>query len=59
MRRHFGFVEGGVMDLSLFETVFIECRFRLRSAFDSFSVASEAFSETGRLIPGRGVDRRL
>lgn len=47
------------MDLILFETVFVGCRFRLRSAFDSFSVASEAFSETGRLIPGQGGDRRL
>lgn len=35
-------MEGGIMN---WNPNFVECRFRLRSAFDSFSIASEAFSE--------------
>lgn len=47
-----------VMDFGSLEIFVIECRFRLRSAFDSYSVASEAFSEKRRLIP-IGVERRV
>ncbi|KAK9926384.1 hypothetical protein M0R45_023617 [Rubus argutus] len=40
------------MELCSRDTWFIGCRFRLRSAFDSYSVACEAFSERRfRLIP--------
>ncbi|KAL6004432.1 hypothetical protein ACLOJK_004985 [Asimina triloba] len=47
-------MEGGEMDLALGSAT-AECRFRLRSAFDRYSIASEAFSERGRLIPVRGA----
>lgn len=52
-------MEGEVMDLGLLEIFVFGCRFRLRSAFDSFSVASEAFSETCHLIPMEGVSQLL
>lgn len=35
-------MESGIMN---WNPNFVECRFRLRSAFDPFSIASEAFSE--------------
>lgn len=41
---------GGNMDLGSPDILMNGCRFRLRSAFDSFLVASESFSEGCRRI---------
>lgn len=54
MRRLIG-KESGDMKLDSSEMSFVGCRFRLRSVFDSYAIACEAFSEHFLLIPSGDI----